>query len=141
MTFYPENIIDYFRISKPVLKIFKKFKKYWKTHGETDVKPFKNDTTKYKVMCKTILKYFLAYWQKHNKENLVFQGVFVNFSVIFQYFLKRVSSAQIPNKSIKLMTSESGNKWQKVKMRNFLLDYLCYRVSNKIMIYIDCNRI
>ena len=26
-------------------------------------------------------------------------------------------------------------------MRNFLLDYLRYRNSNQILIYIDCNRI
>ena len=36
--------------------------------------------------------------------------------------------------------SENWTKRKKVKMHNFLLNYMSYRESNKIIIYIDCNR-
>ena len=36
---------------------------------------------------------------------------------------------------------KNGTARKKDKMRNFLLNYFCYRESNQIMIYIDCNRI
>ena len=54
-------------------------------------------------------------------------------------------NSSVPSiKSIKLMTiieAKNGTERRKVKMRNFLLNYLRYRDSNQIMIYIDCNRI
>ena len=34
-----------------------------------------------------------------------------------------------------------GQNGMNVKMRNFFLDYLRARDSNKIMVYMDCNRI
>ena len=35
----------------------------------------------------------------------------------------------------------NGTKRKKVKTRDLLLNYLCYRDSNQIMLYISCNRI
>ena len=40
-----------------------------------------------------------------------------------------------------IIEAKNGTERRKVKMRNFLLNYLRYRDSNQIMIYIDCNRI
>ena len=88
-----------------------------------------------------------------------FQEFFVNFSVSFQYFLKRFSALKfhltrqicmhmynsVPSvESIKLnddYVCKNGTKRKKVKMRNFLLNYLRYRKSDQIIIYIYCNRI
>ena len=78
-----------------------------------------------------------------------------NFSVSFQYLLKRFSARKLPliaTKYYELCTvlkvlsfnnylSKNGTKWKKVKMRNFLLNYLRYRDSNQTMNYIDYNRI
>ena len=89
---------------------------------------------------------------------LVFKGLSIQFLSKLQFFQKRLSALKFPliateyyaynsvssvksKKQMTIIFGKMGQKKKKVKMRNFLLNYLRYRDSNSIIIHKDCNRI
>ena len=118
----------------------------------------KNTNLSQKFVFENIV-YVSRYWEKKTWcLNSCFSRGFRQFLSEFSIFLKERFIAVIPKKRNRLLCIEkceqcwkykaydeyirkNGTKRKKVKTRNFLLNYLRYRYSDQITVYLDCNRI